>query len=160
MYIRPFGIVLCLLLCVCSFFGIYRLQAAPQETQPTPVESSDPPSDDVRFALPPKSEVSSDFTQTIIKNNLFAPLGTDLHSKARPGAHLKLVGTFLRQEPTDSTALITDASTGRSHVLSIGDVLGAYWVSEIQPKQVTLSENGTPVVLRMPSNVLLNAKRR
>ena len=155
MYIRPFFFVLCLLLCVCSLFGIYRLQAEPQETQPTPTEVSETPSD-VRFASDPQSDVSSDFYQTIIDNNLFAPLGTNLHSKPRPGANLKLVGTFLTQEPTDSTVLITDASTGRQHVLSIGDVLGIFEVSEIQPKQVTLNHNGKPVVLRLPSNVLLN----
>ena len=38
MSIRPFVFVLCLLLCVCRLFGIYRLQAQPQETQPTPAE--------------------------------------------------------------------------------------------------------------------------
>ena len=160
MYIRKFGFVLCLLLCVCCLFGLYRLQAQtpiaprPQERDVAETKS------DVGFASDPESDVPSDFTQTIIRNNLFAPLGTNLHAKTLPGANLKLVGTFLTQEPTASTALIKDASTGRSHVLGIGDVLGGYSVTEIQPKQVTLSENGTPVVLRMPSNVLLNAKRR
>ncbi|MDE0426705.1 MAG: hypothetical protein OXN25_17785 [Candidatus Poribacteria bacterium] len=157
MSIRPFVFVLCLLLCVCSFFGIYRLQAQPQpqETQPPAAEVSETKSD-VGSASDPKSDVPSDFTQTIIRNNLFAPLGTDLHSKARPGANLTLLGTFLRQDPTDSKVLIKNETTGRQHVLAIGDVLGGFSVSEIQPKQVTLSENGNTVILRLPQDVLLN----
>ena len=150
------SVALCLLLCVCSLFGLYRLQAAPQETQPTPTEVSETQSDDVRFASPPQSDVRSDFTQTIIRNNLFAPLGTNLHSKARPGANLKLIGTFLRQDPTDSKVLIKNETTGCSHVLGLGDVLGGFSVSEIQPKQVVLENNGNTVILRLPQDVLLN----
>ena len=165
MFIRPFGFVLCLVLCVCCLFGLYRLQAQPQETQPTPAGVSETQSD-VEFASDAQSDafantMQSDFTRTIIRKNLFAPLGTVLNQTPVPGAHLKLVATVLRENPTHSTALITDATTGnRQHVLAIGEVFGAYQVTEIQPKQVTLDHNGKAVVLRLPSGVLLNAKRR
>lgn len=158
MFIRPFGLVLCLLLCVCGLFGLYRLQAQPQETQPTPTEITETKSD-VGFASEAPSDVHRDFTQTIISNNLFARLGTNLHDKPRPGANLTLVGTFVQENPAASKALIKDA-TGRHRVLAIGEVLGAYQVLEIQPKHVRLDQNGNTVILRLPQHVLLNATRR
>lgn len=174
MFIRPFGYVLCLLLCVCCLFGLYHLQAQPPQRPPTPAGVSETQSD-VGSASPPQSDVqstrkssheetssdaSADFTQTIIDKNLFAPLGTVLNRQPVPGAHLSLVGTFVRENPTHSTALIKNRATGRSETLAIGASIGAFQLTEVQPKQVALDHNGKSVVLHLPRNVLLNIKRR
>ena len=158
MFLRPFGFGECLVLCVCCLFGIYRLQAEPQpqERPPTP-----PP---VEVAEPHRTtfsdDISSDFYQTIIKNNLFAPLGTDLHRKRVPGANLKLIGTFVSKDAARSTALIKNETTRQQHRLSLGEMIGDFQVVEIQGKQVTLDHLGKSVVLRLPPGMLLNAQRR
>ena len=116
----------------------------------------------MRFVSDPEPpDLSSDFYQTIIRNNLFAPLGTVLNPKPVPGAHLKLIGTFVRKDAVHSTAIIKNETTGRQEMLSIGEGIAEdFQVVEIQPKQVTFDHNGTSVVLRLPSTLLLNAKRR
>ena len=172
MSIGKFFFVLCLLLCVCCLFGIYRLQAQPQ--RPPTTETTETQSD-VGFASKAQSDVrstrkssheesssdaSADFTQTIIEKNLFAPLGTVLNPKPQPGANLMLVGTFVQENPIESKALIKNRTTGRQHVLAIGEVLGEYQVTEIQPKAVRLSHTAEVVTLHLPKSVLLNAKRR
>lgn len=65
---------------------------------------------------PPKNtwenEPNADFYQIIIDNNLFAPLGTVLNQKPRPGANLKLIATFTRHDPADAIAIVEDTATG------------------------------------------------
>ena len=153
---RPSLQALCVLLILCSVVGIFYLQADVSTDSPiTPAMSPQAPvTDDVVKA-------SGDFYQTLIDNNLFAPLGTQLHQKPRPGENLKLLGTFLAPDAGRSTALIKQASTGRLLTVTVGDVLGDATVMKIESKQVTLDAHGKkPVVLRLPSNVLLNPKRR
>ena len=91
-----------------------------------------------------------------IRNNLLSPLGTDLHQKPAPGATLTLVGTFVSEDPTHSTAVIKNETTGQQAKFVIGEIFDDFQVVEIQPKQVTLDHNGQSVVLRLPSTVLLN----
>lgn len=142
-------------------FGIYRLQAqTPRAATPQAVEVAEPQSD-VRGASQPATDIESDFYQTIIRNNLFAPLGTDLHAKPVPGAHLKLIGTFVSKDAVHSTAIIKNETTGRQEMLSIGEGIAEnFQVVEIQAKQVTFDHDGTSVVLRLPSTLLLNVKKR
>ncbi len=89
-----------------------------------------------------QEDLHSDFYQTIIRNNLFAPLGTDLHQKPAPGATLTLVGTFVSEDPTHSTALIKNETTNQQARFVIGEIFDDFQVVEIQPKQVTLDHNG------------------
>ena len=91
-----------------------------------------------------------------IRNNLLSPLGTDLHQKPAPGATLTLVGTFVSEDPTHSTAVIKNETTNQQAKFVIGEIFDDFQVVEIQPKQVTLDHNGQSVVLRLPSTVLLN----
>lgn len=49
-----------------------------------------------------RDEPNADFYQTIIDNSLFAPLGTVLNTKPRPGENLKLITTFTRPRGCDS----------------------------------------------------------
>ncbi|MYA57482.1 hypothetical protein F4X88_14405 [Candidatus Poribacteria bacterium] len=78
MFSDKWTLFFCLVVCVVCLFGIYRLQAAPQLPErpaPTPQGSE--------VTQPPRTtfseSIDSDFYQTIIRNNLFAPLGTDLY---------------------------------------------------------------------------------
>lgn len=167
MFLRPFGLFLCLLLCVCCLFGIYRLQAAPQTQMPTqerPQEKAgvSQPQSNVRVASQPATDINSDFYQTIIKKNLFAPLGTVLNAEPEPGAHLSLVGTFVSEDPSASSVLVKNATTGRHHLLSVGEGVGDFHVLAVEPKQVRFYHHGTEVKLHLSEseNLFLNTKRR
>ena len=172
MYLRSFRFGICLVLCIGCLVGIYHLQAeigsqARHQADPSISSVSQP-------QFPPQAQphlrteteslfaedIHSDSYQTIIKNNLFAPLGTNLHHTPAPGATLTLIGTFVSEPPTHSTALIKHETTGRQRVLVLGEIFDDFQVVEIQPKQVTLDHNGESVRLRLPENLLLNAKRR
>ena len=104
--------------------------------------------------------IDSDFYQTIIRNNLFAPLGTVLNAEPEPGAHLSLVGTFVSEDPSASSVLVKNATTGRHHLLSVGEGVDDFHVLAVEAKQVRFYHHGTEVSLHLPRNVLLNAKRR
>ena len=104
-----------------------------------------------------ENDINSDFYQTIIDNNLFAPLGTELNFTPKPGAALTLEATFVSENLWRSTAVIKNEATGKHHILGIGGVLGDFTVMKIQPKQVTLDHHGNPpVVLHLPETVFLN----
>ena len=152
---RPSLQALCVVILACGGVGLYHLRAQPPAIPPpqevTETQTVSRPSQTWR------DEPHSDFYQTIIRNNLFAPLGTVLNPKPRPGANLTLVGTFLAPDAGRSTALIKQASTGRLLTVTVGDVLGDATVLKIESKQVTLDPHGKkPVVLRLPGFVFLN----
>ena len=104
--------------------------------------------------------IDRDFYQTIIRKNLFAPLGTVFSADPDPGGHLTLVGTFLAEDPSASSVLVKNATTGRHHLLSVGEGVGDFHVLAVEPKQVRLYHHGTEVSLHLSDNVFLNAKRR
>lgn len=167
MFSRPLGVVLSLVLCVCCLFGnLYRLQAQPPTTARPPTPPTPPPTavaapqSNVRVASENATDIKSEFYQTILRNNLFAPLGTVLHAEPEPGRHLTLVGTFLSEDPSASSVLVKNTATGRHHLLSVGEGVGDFHVLAVEAKQVRFYHHGTEVSLHLPRNVLLNAKRR
>ena len=172
MYLRLFRLGVCLVLCVGGLLGLYRLQAEThqqrhQETThlspalPSQFQPQFQPRLDAKTEPLLADDLHSDFYQTILKNNLFAPLGTVLDPKFAIGANLTVIGTFVTTDPLRSRAVLKNETTGEHHVLGIGGVLGDFTVMKIQPKQVTLDHHGNPpVVLHLPEPVLLNAKRR
>ena len=163
MFLRPLFLLMCVLLCVCCLFGLYRLQAeTPRAARPQPQEVAEPHSDVTfpsRFA---ESDISSDFYQTIIKNNLFAPLGTVLNAEPEPGTHLSLLGTFVSEDPSDSSVLVKNATTGRHHLLSVGEGVGDFHVLAVEAKQVRFYHHGTEVKVHLSEseNLFLNTNRR
>ena len=161
MFFRPFGVGVCLMVCLGCVLGLYRLGAqtpTPASLRPQPTDVTETQSVGHRSGTW-QNEANSDFYQTIIDNNLFAPLGTDLHPKPVPGADLTLIATFVRPDALRSTVLINNGAT--HSVVSIGSVLGEFTVMKIQPKQVTLDHHGKrPVVLHLPETVFLNTQRR
>ena len=167
MFLQKLTLCVCLVLCVGSLLGLYSfLQAQTQETPPTPPtpqgrEVAEPQSN-VRVASQPATDINSDFYQTIIKKNLFAPLGTVLNAEPEPGAHLSLLGTFVSEDPSASSVLVKNATTGRHHLLSVGEGVGDFHVLAVEPKQVRFYHHGTEVKVHLSEseNLFLNTKRR
>ncbi len=149
MLTRPFVLFLCLVVCVGCLLGLYRLQAQPQpqEVPPTPQERPPP---ETEVAEPHRllfsESIHSDFYQTIIRNNLFAPLGTVLNQKPVPGANLKLIATFTRDDPAKASAIVENIATGEQKSVGIGTVVGGYQVLDIQAKQILIEKEGERAV--------------
>ncbi len=162
MFSRPSLQALCMVLVACCGVGLYHRHAQTQAIPPAPVHSET--HRDAENSRP--SEVSGTwkpnqpnaaFYQTIIDNNLFAPLGTQLNKKPRPGGNWKLIATFTTQDPAESSAIVENTATGEQRRVVVGDVIGDATVMTIDAKQVTLDPHGSkPVVLRLPAFVFLN----
>lgn len=99
-------------------------------------------------AEPPlwKSSSNSDFYQTIIDNNLFAPLGTVLKKKPVPGANLKRIATMTKDNPSQAKAILQNIATGEQKTVRVGDTIGGYNVLDIQPKQILIEKDGETAV--------------
>ena len=167
-----YGFSVVLLCCLCGLVVFFRQQAemSTAPTSPAPVPLNQPAS--VATTRFPETRQASqnyllfsedsegEFYQTIIKNNLFAPLGTVLNPKPVPGANLTLLATFLREVPAVSTALLSNRTTGRQHVLAVGESIGGFQLTEVAEKNVTLSHNGETARLILSPIFFLNSKRR
>ena len=116
--------------------------------------------ENVRHRARFENDINTDFYQTIIDNNLFAPLGTVLNPTSKPGANLTLLATFLREVPAASTALIENRTTGRQHTIAVGESIGDFQLTDIAKKNVTLSHNGEEIRLALSPIFFLNAQRR
>ncbi len=102
-----------------------------------------------------------DFYQTILKNNLFVPLGTVVNPKPVPGEHLILIRTRVYpSDPVAASAWLKDTGTGEYRELFLGDSMAGLMLSDVQPKQVTLEKAGERGTLRLATDIFLNAKRR
>lgn len=158
MLTRPLGFFLCLLLCVVCVFGIYHLQAEPQP-QERPQPPQERPQERAGVSQPNRrlfsESIDSDFYQTIIDNNLFAPLGTVLNQKPVPGANLKLIATFTRDDPAKATAIVENTATGEQNTVVIGTVVSVYQVLDIQAKQVLIQKDGERAVWKRMSHHFL-----
>ncbi len=144
---------LCLVVCVGYLFGIYHLQAQ------TPIAAIPPP-ELVEGVSEPQStlfseSINSDFYQTIIRNNLFAPLGTVLNRKPVPGANLKLIATFTRDDPAKASAIVEKTATGKQQTVVIGTVVGGYEVLDIRAKQILIEKEGARAVWKRMNPFLL-----
>ena len=176
MFFPMYRLWLSLLFIGCCLVVFYYLQA---DIVPAPLETSVPDSrrmgspdgflsnlplqqENVQLRLEKlQNDLNSDFYQTIIRNNLFAPLGTELNFTPKPSAALTLVATFVSENLWRSTAVIKNEATGKHHILGIGGVLGDFTLMKIESKQVTLDHHGKrPVILHLPETVFLNVKRR
>lgn len=101
---------------------------------------------------------SESFKRTIIDNNLFRPLGWRTPRRVEP---YRLIGTILPRSATTPSQAIVQSTTGdQTHIVSLGDSLSAdTQIVDIQPKQVTLSQNGQQRTLRLNTAVYLNPRR-
>ena len=97
----------------------------------------------------PLTGIESDFYQTIIQNNLFAPLGTDLTPTRRPGSHLSLLATFTNTGGTQPRALIQNTTTGQQATIAVGESFGNFRLTHVNAKNVRLQHNGEEVRLSL-----------
>lgn len=105
--------------------------------------------------------IESDFYQTIIRNNLFAPLGTVLNPEPVPGANLKLLGTFVSaSNPLASTAWIQDTRMGDYRTLVVTDSIHGFMLTEIQATQVGLEKADETITLKLETGLFLNPQRK
>lgn len=97
----------------------------------------------------PLTGIESDFYQTIIQNNLFAPLGTVLNAKVRPGSNLRLLATFTNIWHVPPRALIERTTTGQQSLVAVGEAFGDFRVTHVNAKNVRLQHNGEEVRLSL-----------
>ena len=164
-------VLLCCLLGVVKYFRQPDTEMSTAPASKAPVPLNQPMSvattrfPETRHASknkkkPFSEDISGDFYQTIIKNNLFAPLGTVLNPTPVLGANLMLLATFLREAPAVSTALLSNRTTGRQHTIAVGESVGDFRLTEVQSKNVTLTHNGETARLILSPIFFLNSKRR
>ena len=91
---------------------------------------------------------TSDFYRTIIDNNLFRPLGW---RPPRPREPYRLLGTIMPKNADALPNAIIQATAGnKTYIVPIGDKLDTdTTLTDIQPKQVTLSTKGKHRTLRL-----------
>ncbi|MDE0012250.1 MAG: hypothetical protein OXU36_13960 [Candidatus Poribacteria bacterium] len=154
MFKLPFVFGVCLVLGGgCLFANLSRLGAAPQPRErpqetPQPAALTEIQSVEVAEVSGDlfSDSISSDFYQTILKNNLFAPLGTNLHAKPVPGANVLLIATFTTQDPFAASAIVKNTATGEQQTVGLGTVIWGYRIAEIQYKQILLEKDGAPAI--------------
>ena len=99
--------------------------------------------------IPKPIDPQEQFFQTILDNNLFAPLGWK-PTEATPT--YRLLGTYVPiAQKIDATAVLKDTTkAGPTRVVSIGTKLGENTVVfDIQPKQVILKKGKQRITLRL-----------
>lgn len=124
-------------------------------SEPQSVKVIQPPAERrVAFTPSPVLEVSERYYRTIIKNNLFRPLGW---TPPRPKEPYRLLGTVLpRDDRSPPTAILqTTAGNQKTYIVSIGDPLNASTeVVSIEGKAVTLETDGQRRTLRLTTHYL------
>ena len=92
--------------------------------------------------------------RTIIDNDLFRPLGW---TPPRPRYPYRLLGTLIpRDGKSKAQAILQRTPTGKTYAVTIGDQLDTdTTVTDIQPKQVTLSKSGVMRTLKLNATPLI-----
>ena len=97
---------------------------------------------------------NDDFYNVIIENNLFRPLGWYPPSRVVP---YKLIATLTYpiEAKTSPTAILLETTdTEKTHYVTIGDKINDTVVVKIEPKQITLHQKGSTVLLHITANFL------
>ncbi|MXY27380.1 hypothetical protein F4Y59_04345 [Candidatus Poribacteria bacterium] len=170
MFFKNGTFLVCLIYILCWLFGLYCLQAETQKATQAPKRFAALPSTAAPGPLETRvfverdafsESIDSEFYQTIIQNNLFAPLGTVLNPNAVPGATLVLLGTRVYpSDPVAGSAWLKNTVTGEYREMFLGDSMAGLMLTEVKSKQVTLERDDEQVVLALKTDIFLNAKRR
>ena len=96
----------------------------------------------------------TEFYRTIIDKNLFRPIGW---TPPRPREPYRLIGTVIpRDGESKAQAILQRTPTGKTYAVTIGDQLDTDTaVTDIQPKQVTLSKSGVMRTLKLNATPLI-----
>lgn len=94
-----------------------------------------------------RTRIPPNFYQVIVDNNLFRPLGW---RKPTPAPRFALIATVMRRNGTHK-ALIRNTRNRKLQYAAIGEALiPGVTITEITRRAVTLNENGTSTVYRLP----------
>ena len=96
------------------------------------------------------------FYRVIIDNNLFRPLGW---KKPNEEPSYSLLGTVVDTDTGIAQAILLEKRSNRHYFVSIGEKVGDVTVKDIQPKQVTLDEEGKAITLKAGSLQFLTRQR-
>ena len=96
------------------------------------------------------------FYRVIIDNNLFRPLGW---KKPNEEPSYSLLGTVVDTDTGIAQAILLEKRSNRHYFVSIGEKVGDVTVKDIQPKQVTLDEEGKAITLKASSLQFLTRQR-
>ena len=121
-------------------------------TQRRPIPSEQPvydrnvPSEQPVYEdIPIGDDADLDFYQTIIKYNIFQPLGW---RPRRTAPQYELIGTLVAANSANTKAFIIDRSTNRLHTVQVGDKIGDdVLVKDIQEKRVILQKKGDKTII-------------
>jgi len=105
--------------------------------------------------MPKPIDPQEQFYQTILENNIFAPLGWQPKKEV---PRYKLIGTQVPSaRKTDARAVLREMTPEQTlHVVSIGTKLGAdIVVADIRPKQVILTQGKQRISLTLARIVFL-----
>ena len=164
MFFKNGTFLVCLIYILCCLFGLYCLQAqAPKRFAAPPSTAAPGPLESRVFVERDafSESIDSDFYQTIIQNNLFAPLGTVLNPQPVLGDSLVLLGTRMYPSaPVSSSAWLKNTMTGEYREVFLGDSMAGLMLTEVESKQVTLEGTNEQVLLKLKTDIFLNAKRR
>ena len=110
-------------------------------TQRRPVPSEQP----VYEAYPTGDDADLDFYETIIRYNIFQPLGW---RPRRTAPQYELIGTLVSANSANTEAFILDRSTNRLHTVQVGDKIDDdMLVEDIQEKRVILRKEGDNAII-------------
>ena len=116
-------------------------EALNRTTQRRPV-----PSEQLVYeAYPTGDDADLDFYETIIRYNIFQPLGW----RPRPTApQYELIGTLVAADSANTQAFILDRSANRTHTVQVGDKIDDdVLVEDIQEKRVILRKEGDNAII-------------
>ena len=95
----------------------------------------------------------TEFYRTIIDNNLFRPLGWTPPRQRYP---YRLLGTLIPKDRNIPKKAVLQATVGNTtHTVHIGEGLGEYTLTDIQPKQVILEKDGEVQTLKLNTSLLI-----
>ena len=116
-------------------------EALNRTTQRRPV-----PSEQLVYeAYPTGDDADLDFYETIIRYNIFQPLGW---RPSRTAPQYKLIGTLVFADSANTQAFIIDRSANRTHTVRVGDKIGDdVLVKDIQEKRVILQKKGDKTII-------------
>ena len=100
---------------------------------------------------------NDDFYQTIVDNNLFRPLGWRPPKKRN--SDYQLLGT-MTNSGMPAKAILQHHTSKRTYTVSVGDILGDFQVTEIQPRRVTLKKENQHISLPLDNTLLINPRSR
>ena len=152
MRISPFRWLPIVILLIIVIFGYTEGTKQPSQIQSTPTVL--PVKDtDLQRRDDERSPVfdAKAYYSPIVENNLFRPLGW---RPKRPIERYRILGTIIPTNTKRPPKAIIQTNTGnqRTYIVTPGQNLDATTeVIDIQPKQVTLSKDGTRRTLQLPS---------